>query len=739
MRYFIQLLLSTILLLGGPFSAYAQTKRALVIGINQYQPEGAVGVWKNLEGAVTDAQEIATLMKGKYNFNELTLLATPKETTKDAIQQALRNLSQQSQKGDVAFVYYAGHGVQVPNSQFYEDDKRHEAIVPSDAREGEHKYFLDVEMNMYLHELVNKGVKLVMIFDSCHSGSNTRSAMSSAKYNIRAIPGATQDLNRKFTPTESLAAKGAVIFAAADDFQPAAEVFVPQYKQVRGAFSLMLGQVLRNASPDATVEDIFRKVKSYMAHQLGPQQTPLLEASAERRARTLFDLGGKGVNSTLKAAVLNGSNSSQVKVDGGYALGIQKGSKLVLKKGGRLVELKVIEQPTLTTSVARVVTPNAQVATGDLLEVDPWSIAAPNPLQVYLPEASLTTEELVAAIVEAERLKQNGVQVIMDRGLKVTPLLLSYNGAQWILNTTTQQAIPVGKQLNADQVIGILRQVNPAMDQVLSVNFPPSQFFCDNLRKEIKENDNIKLVSDPAHAHYQLVGRVQDAKSYYAWVNMKYSGQGQNAETSLLTMKTTWLHLANMNNMSADLFVDLKKLMKLRSWLTLDSPADPENFPYYVALKRESDGKIITSGKTYEGQEVRVVLRKDPVLYDRWNKANRYVYVFYIDAQGKSQLIFPAASEDSATGGEASARNFAMQQGRYVEEYDVFGSPLSVSAPFGVEHLIMMTSSKPVHDIGKFEGAGFEEVREVKGGTRSAVAKDIWTIQRTTVESVPVK
>src|SRR5215469_2108497 len=75
-------------------TAFPQTRRALLIGINTYQPEGTtaqhpagciygrceLGSFENLDGSVNDAQAMADLLTSpKYGFpaNQVVLLTNP--------------------------------------------------------------------------------------------------------------------------------------------------------------------------------------------------------------------------------------------------------------------------------------------------------------------------------------------------------------------------------------------------------------------------------------------------------------------------------------------------------------------------------------------------------------------------------------------------------------------------------------------------------------------------------------
>ena len=86
---------------------------------------------------------------------------------------AIKQLSDESRPGDVVIFYYAGHGAQRVNSLSREANRLDQTIVPSDANAGVFD-LRDKELARAFNPLMDKGVSLTLIFDSCHSGSIMR-------------------------------------------------------------------------------------------------------------------------------------------------------------------------------------------------------------------------------------------------------------------------------------------------------------------------------------------------------------------------------------------------------------------------------------------------------------------------------------------------------------------------------------------------------------------------------------
>src|ERR1035437_10232954 len=191
-----------------------QTKRALLIGINTYQPQGTtaehpagcaygrceLGTFQNLKGSVNDAQSMADLLTSpKFGFPaaQVVLLSNPAppqprpgltilpadQTTRAGILAAMQKyLVDVPQRGDTVVFYDASHGSLRVNSAGDKLTVRNSegnlvhvdsTLVPSDAYKGTYDV-RDREMTRIFNAALDKGVQLTAIFDSCHSGGLTR-------------------------------------------------------------------------------------------------------------------------------------------------------------------------------------------------------------------------------------------------------------------------------------------------------------------------------------------------------------------------------------------------------------------------------------------------------------------------------------------------------------------------------------------------------------------------------------
>jgi len=138
-------------------------KQALCIGINDYP-----GTDSDLSGCVNDAADWRTLL-AERGFRVATLLDSAAD--KASMVRAIGELIASAKRDDSLVITYSGHGTWLPDASGDEADGRDEALCPHDIGAGQ--ALVDDE----LHELFRlrpAGVRIVLISDSCHSGSVTR-------------------------------------------------------------------------------------------------------------------------------------------------------------------------------------------------------------------------------------------------------------------------------------------------------------------------------------------------------------------------------------------------------------------------------------------------------------------------------------------------------------------------------------------------------------------------------------
>ncbi|MBM4258890.1 MAG: caspase family protein [Deltaproteobacteria bacterium] len=141
-------------------------KSALCIGINNYP-----GTHMDLAGCVNDAKDWAAELAAR-GFTVAKLLDA--EATKAAMVAGFKSVITAAASDDVVVITFSGHGTYVPDINGDEVDGLDEALCPYDIQTN-NAPLTDDE----IHELLaarKPGVRLVLIADSCHSGTVTRAA-----------------------------------------------------------------------------------------------------------------------------------------------------------------------------------------------------------------------------------------------------------------------------------------------------------------------------------------------------------------------------------------------------------------------------------------------------------------------------------------------------------------------------------------------------------------------------------
>ncbi len=277
-------------------------KRALLIGINQYQIAGA-----DLRGCVNDVQDVAAALVEFYGFNkkDITVL-TDAAATKKAMQAGIAALVRDSKKGDVAVLHYSGHGSNVPDDNDDEADGRDEILCPTDLD------WKDPMRDDWLRSTLDgmkDGVNFTAIMDCCHSGTNTRAFLPpDAPVKQRYLPspwGLVAAESGRRQPRKVLsevrrsspAARKAKDIVNADlpellltgcrDTQTSADAFING--RYNGALTWGLVNAIQKAKGKLTYQDLHDRIIAVLK-QKKFDQVPQLEGRKARFGEPLFSV-----------------------------------------------------------------------------------------------------------------------------------------------------------------------------------------------------------------------------------------------------------------------------------------------------------------------------------------------------------------------------------------------------------------------------------------------------------------
>lgn len=150
-------------------------RKALCIGINNYP-----GTHMDLQGCVNDANDWAAELT-RRGFKVSKLLDD--QATKAAMMAAMGELIGKAAKKDTLVITYSGHGTYQPDTDGDEADGLDEALCPYDLQTRGEALTDDEIHALFLTR--KAGVRIVLIADSCHSGTVTRAARAEADADTR--------------------------------------------------------------------------------------------------------------------------------------------------------------------------------------------------------------------------------------------------------------------------------------------------------------------------------------------------------------------------------------------------------------------------------------------------------------------------------------------------------------------------------------------------------------------------
>ena len=396
MRRLLPLVVLLAALAAAPAGAQDGTRRALLIGVDQYESSPA-REFADLRGTINDVRLMRDVLEER-GFAEIdTLLGT--DATRQNILDAIRGWIGRAQSGDDLVFYFSGHGSTADTTFAGEDGL--ETIVPHDVEAGD---IVDKELrqlwNAALDRVGPEGT-LAVIQDNCHSGSGERG---------ECTPRVATPARRIVLPGGAIgpppSERGALVLSASQDWQPAREGRIEG--EVRGAFTWSLVRALRATPPGAPAGRVFERTRAVLAGLI-PAQQPAISGPTDR---PLFGEdpgpgGGFGIGVVEVAG-------DRVVLQGGRFMGLNPGAELERFRtegaDDAPVRLRVVEPGTwgdpcgVETEADGVARSCAEVAEGDLARVVPGDLFEITKAVADVPPVTFWVPPAVAdlAAVQAE-------------------------------------------------------------------------------------------------------------------------------------------------------------------------------------------------------------------------------------------------------------------------------------------------------------------------------------------------
>ncbi|MBL8893629.1 MAG: caspase family protein [Rhizobiales bacterium] len=144
---------------------------SLHLGLNAVDPAHYGGWSGELLACEADANDMASLASAA-NFGSSTVLLT-KQATRAALEKNIKDAAQKLKAGDILFLTYSGHGGQLPDLNGDEPDAMDETWCLYDGEQPDDVLYHQLS-------LFEKGVRVLVLSDSCHSGSAIKDTILAA-------------------------------------------------------------------------------------------------------------------------------------------------------------------------------------------------------------------------------------------------------------------------------------------------------------------------------------------------------------------------------------------------------------------------------------------------------------------------------------------------------------------------------------------------------------------------------
>ena len=729
---------------------HAQTgrRRALLIGINDYSASrlGAKkpGVlpprdWPNLSGAVNDVQTIQEMLRLVYGFQaaDIVTLLDQNATRNTILQTIEQQFVKPAAKGDVFFLYFAGHGSQVRNSLSDEPDKLDESLVPADSRAGA-RDIRDKELRLLFNRILDRGARLTVILDNCHSGSGARGLATGARpRGIRADP---RDVADAMTGGPRPEDRGALVIAAAQDFDPAWETR-DQDGRMHGAFSWAWIRAMRDATSGEAAIDTFLRAQARLRAET-PYQEPVLAGNARARFSPFLGARTDQANDRTVIAVSRIRNDGTVVLQGGWANGLSVGSELrVLSERSITTRLRVTAILGLGQSEALVEPGRPMplaIHSGALMEVVGWAAPEGRPLRVWAPRVagSVGNIRLLARKLLAEAAKRDILWV--PDPVDATPThLLRRNQTEWELLGPGGAVERIGSDAGAIAAVARI----PAKSK-LFVQFPAPAAMIEGIGiGPGTDREGIDPTARAEDADYILAGRLSPTRQLeYAWV--RPAVKATDRRITGLPARSAWVMEDGRDHTLRDSVARLRdsvlRLRRIHAWHLLESPSRAR-YPYRLAVKRRRDGSVIRDGTLTGGDVYDLMLRPAATSLPP-RVPQRYVYVFNIDSHGRSVLLYPR---------RGSVENRYPLAPPAPPEIPL-GAAFEVEPPYGVDTYFLLTTDEAlpnpwilewdgVRAAGSDKPTALEQLLMLTGSAergRPLVTPFSWSLDRMVLEAV---
>lgn len=509
----------------------------LLVGIDDYPAPVP-----KLAGCVNDVDAIEKYLKNRLDTQQYELhlqrLTTNGQdelpTRKAIITGFLEHLSQATEE-DIVLFYYSGHGSTEPApAEFWhlEPDRLDQTLVCYDSRTTDWD-LADKELGYLIAQVAQKNPHIIIILDSCHSGSGTRDIVpqtgvrhTAADRRTRSIEefifslsdlevihiGANSQSTKDTLSGWNLPQGRHILLSACRDLELASEYSGDG--QQRGAFSYFLLDTLQKSNGTLTYRELFKRASSLVRSRI-KDQSPQLEAIIKDDLELPF-LGGEAIAKRDPYFTFSYENNCWV-IDAGAVHGIPQNTQLALYPQGTpteqmkqlsmaIGEVQVIEVQPHQSVVELITTPD-KLTSDTVLNAVIISLPLP-PLGVYF-EGDETA--LTLAKEELQKIGIGGKPSLyvreVDNITEADYQLLAEN-SQYIITKPTDKRPLVRQldgynQINAHKVIENLEHIARWTTVLELESFPGSRIPPNAVKMQFYRPDGTEIINFPLRLTYQ--------------------------------------------------------------------------------------------------------------------------------------------------------------------------------------------------------------------------------------------
>jgi hypothetical protein len=714
------------------FIIEAQQKRALVIGIDTYKISDR-SPFPKLDGCKNDAQSIKILINAKYDFpnNNIKVLYN-EQATRGNILKSISELLNECRKGDVAFIYYAGHGSEVENSLNKADNHLDQSIVPVDYWKKNIPDIRNKELAALFDKFIDKGVTLTCIFDCCHSGTIARGIQNSPP-KFRYMPAANYDAKDPSNPVPPDSRKDSkyLILSAvqADELE---NEQTDDNGLPHGAFTIALLTAIKQQDVNSSANNLFTAVHAILRSN-GIDQEPVMAGDVERMNGTLFGLA-KGTLTNKILIPVDSVIGNRVKIEGGLVIGLNVENELTNVNGTTKIKVTKVLGPNL--SEGEIIEGDKNIKAGELFEVTNWVSSSAPFLKIYIPNSKLTYQKVVqyAKIIGDAK---NSIHLINDFRNNDPDISFYFNNGNWSYIDPSKGVVKVS-DFTSDNLAKI------AGNQKVNINVPPPQALSDSLKSVLLKYRNLQIVDNPNDAQYALFGTLNDNNTLaYGLVRTQLSAKDS---LGMMPLQTKNFELKTDNTDSYNYVTDsiaeyTLRLSKVRGWLNIVPPDGEDKFPFKLELKASNTNKVIGNEGIKVGEQFNLYIAGEKDFASNWDDKLRYVYVFDIDQSGTMKLLYPAPSSGNTNKFPRLDENHSP-----ILEKSLFEGYCTGSEPVGTDNYYFLVTDEaiPNYDIvfnqAGVRGRGLEGpfgdlLNLGNATTRTAPMTAFWALQRIAVKT----